>query len=74
MSPHQRLLHFKMLSLEQCRKTDSALEELSDEELLKIRDLLQEAAQLAFEDYQEKKSMKIDQITKNRPKKFYWGS
>lgn len=43
-----------MLSLEQCRKLCPSLNNLSDEEVVKIRDNLCEGAQLALESWVKK--------------------
>lgn len=45
-----------MISLEQCRKIDPKLDNLSDEKLTHIRDLLYEFGYLAMETYIEDKS------------------
>lgn len=44
-----------MLSLEQCRKIDPELKNLSDEELLEVRDLLYQMGQLAFDNWAKEK-------------------
>ena len=45
-----------MLSVEQCRKIHPPLEELSDEEVILIRENLYEGAQLALEAWVKKNS------------------
>ena len=47
-----------MLSLEKCRKIDSHLKELSDDELINVRDSLYEMAQLAVDDFLRKNDSK----------------
>lgn len=44
-----------MLSLEECRKLCPPLVDLTDEEVVKIRDNLYEGAQLALESWAKKK-------------------
>jgi len=45
-----------MFSIEKCRKIESSLNELTDDEVVDIRDSLYELAQLALEDYFENNS------------------
>ena len=40
-----------MLSLEQCRKIDPGLNDLSDEDLLKVRDELYNLGNIGFQDW-----------------------
>jgi len=42
-----------MMSLDECRKIDPRLKDLPDEAVAKIRDLLYEMGQLAFDTWQE---------------------
>ena len=44
-----------MISLEQCRKIDSTLNSLSDEELTEVRNALYELGNIAFKTWQSKK-------------------
>lgn len=48
-----------MISLDECRKLDSRLEKMSDEEVRKIRDSLYELGQLAFDIWLEEKGSNI---------------
>lgn len=45
-----------MISLEELRKTDSRLEDISDEELIKVRHSLYSLGQLALETFMESKT------------------
>lgn len=45
-----------MISLEQCRTIDPRLKELSDEEVIRIRENLYEGAQLALESWAKNNS------------------
>lgn len=45
-----------MISLDECRKTQPELVEMSDEEVSKIRELMYGLGQLVFETWNEKKS------------------
>ncbi len=45
-----------MISLEQCKKIDPQLENLSDEDIEKLRDSLYAIAELALESYFDEKS------------------
>ena len=45
-----------MISLDECRKIQSELAELSDAEVTKIRELMYGLGQLVFETWNEKKS------------------
>jgi hypothetical protein len=49
---------FEMLTLEQCRKIDPSLADITDEELLRIREKLQAVALLAFEDFVKENGLK----------------
>lgn len=44
-----------MISLEQCRKVDSNLEKLSDEELTEVRNALYELGNIVFKIWQDEK-------------------
>lgn len=44
-----------MMSLDQCRKVDKSLENLSDEELTEIRNALYELGNIAFKTWQKEK-------------------
>lgn len=46
-----------MLNIEQCRKRDSELSNLTDEEVLEIRDAFYEFGQLAFERWIKEKNV-----------------
>ena len=48
-----------MLSIEECRKLIEKGGELSDQEIVEVRDSLYEMAQLALEVWQERKQGKI---------------
>ena len=55
--PQVRRSNF-MLSLEQCRKIDPRLKDMPDEAVAKIRDLLYEVGQLAFDTWTEENGSK----------------
>jgi len=48
-----------MISIDDCRKLDSRLEKMSDEEVRKIRDSLYELGQLVFDTWLEEKGSNI---------------
>jgi hypothetical protein len=48
-----------MISIEECRKIDPRLEALSDEQVTKIRDMLYQLGQLAFDTWIENSGSKL---------------